>query len=309
MNRFTFFDDNTPSTSKPAVVNKPIAEISDFEKSKEARYRIEQQNLIKIDGNIISSTGCKRQYHFLINNLNQTGFIKLEESHLDFGNTTLKSLAYFINKTDELTDEIKFKLNDKGKPVQIINEDYLKARWIYFKTNEMPDDPFVKEINDFDPQKVADMIKAGDDEFSNFELMKKNLEINLFYNIILDQYLFSSNYENFAYDNKTVSSHLFNTQIDLSFASEVLSETEDTLTIKKTSNIVFANLHDIATQYQQHYQPTIQYNFTNFDYLYEQSVIINKNDGLIDSALATVSETVKNNIESIAVFKLTRIKL
>lgn len=277
--------------------------------SKEARYRIEQQNIIKVDGNLASSTLAKRQYHFSINNLEMKGEVILEESHLDFGNTTLKQLAYFINRTDELKDRVLFTLNQKGKVQEIINTDHLKQRWESFKKQDLPQDPFIKELNDFDPKKVADIVKAGDEEYSDFKLMKNNLEINLFYDIILDQYLFSKDYNNFKYDNKSVISHLFNTSIDLSFSSQLLSENEDSFTLTKTSKVVFVNLHDVAAQYQTNYQPTVQYAFTDFDYLHEQSVIINKSDGLIDSALATITETVKNNIESIVLFKLTRVTL
>lgn len=282
--------------------------LNNLEFKKQARYRFKQTNVVKFENTPVSNSMVRAQYLFQI----QDNIVhnQLEESHYSMQPQSIY-LEDFLSLSDKVRNSIYFEINQEGKPLKILNMNKLKQSWESCKSNEIPNNEFMKSVKQQSSVKYKEIINAGDKEFNNMKFFLKNLENNLYFKEIFGQYLTKS-FEDFKDENyKTISNFFKETIIEANLKYSKVSEEGNFITFRKVSELNRDKINemDMIRQYDEMYKPNIKYNFSEYNYSYRVTSTINKEDELLDNIHITLFEKIKNNLSCSVNFELKRIEL
>lgn len=274
----------------------------DFEKK--ARYRTTQINIVKINGVISAHATIKAEYLLLFNSLNKVEVL-LEDSIYNFHTKGTEQLAELIRVTDTVKKKMVYALDSKGRLKDLLNFSEVQETWERFKKNASNFASFQK----VDAQHIIKLNQAGNVEYYDKELLLKNSNSNLFNQIIFSQYL-TKEFENFEAETFDTQSHFFpEIQFTVNCETKQQREEENSISYAKKGTPLFINKSKMIALYEKLYKKQIEYKFTDYIYDFNTHFTVSKEDGLIDKATVTISERIKNNMESEVIYELKRVEL
>ncbi|MDH6252788.1 hypothetical protein M2347_002515 [Chryseobacterium sp. H1D6B] len=271
------------------------------------RYRCEQNNLVLIDGNPNFSGQTKTQY--LLSHKKNIGLSLLNALLEDYISSVqpmgMEGAFELIKQIELIRDNIVFTHAD-GKIEKIINLKELNNKWDIFLKETSNNIPFYNELKNKSPQVIKDFIDNGEKEFSDENVFSEVISKNLFYHIILKAYM-GKGINEFSFIQQ---SQLFpNITMNLNVVKSLVSNDETTTTYRLVGTLDKSKLdeNEIMNLYEELYQPIIKYSFTEFDYIYRITYVIENESGLLIESNASIKELVKNNYEVITKFELRRV--
>ena len=277
---------------------------------KQARYRCNQDNLITIDGTPNFSCELKTQYLYstLDNEEQKYLNVTLEDYITSIQPQGMKEAFELIKQIELIRNQIIFTQDNSGKISKIHNLGTLENNWKIFLNKEAKNIPFFQELEKRSPDTIKDFIKNGNKEFSSNGKLAEVLDKNLFYHILLKANL-QDDLKEYTLNQQ---SQLFP---DIKLQTKVVKSmaTEDDLstTYRLVGTLNRENLDEKELQrlYTEMYQPLIKFSYTEYDYIYRFTYVIENKTGLLLNANASLSEQVKNNYETITKFELKKIAL
>jgi len=275
------------------------------------KYRCEQTNATHSDSEVIFHANVKKEYlvSFEKNNKTIIANTKLEDfvysaepKHFEIALDTFEELEY-------VKENAVFELNKKGKINNILNHDSIYNSWNEFKTETLPTTEFFRELKKVNTDAAQDILDNGDVEFKSEKNLIKTYDKNLFFHLLFDDYLIDP--EKKA-DNKkmTFKSQIFkDIDIDIEVTETVVKEDEDFIHKRKVGKFLSENLSEkeLIRQYDLFYKPMVKYNYTEYDYIYRISYLIDKKTGYIKEGKAVLSEKIKNNYEFVSNYNIKQV--
>ncbi|MFV0531769.1 MAG: hypothetical protein ACK5MD_10095 [Flavobacteriales bacterium] len=273
-----------------------------------ARYRCSQSNLILIDGKSNFSCEIKTQYLFSILEKKETQFksIELEDYVTAIEPKNMQDAFDMIKRIELLRNNIIF-TNTEDKIEKIHNIGTLQKDWELFSKHKINSLHFFKELQERNPQSIREFISNGDKEFSNEKQLSEVIDKNLFFHVLLKS--LNENLEEYSIVQK---SQIF-PSIDLKANVTNSKVTEDELatTYRLVGTLEKESIDEKILQnlYSNMYQPLIKFSYTEFDFIYRITYIIENKTGLLKNANVSIKESVKNDYEVITKFELKQVEL
>ena len=277
---------------------------------KQARYRCNQDNLITIDGTPNFSCELKTQYLFSTLDSEEQKYLNvtLEDYITSIQPQGMKEAFELIKQIELIRKQIIFTQDNSGKISKIHNLGTLENNWKRFLNKEVKNIPFYQELEKRSPDAIKDFIRNGNKEFSCNKELIGVLDKNLFYHILLKANL-QDDLKEFTLNQQ---SQLFpNTKLQTKVVKSIATEDNLTTTYRLIGTLNRDNLDEKELQrlYTEMYQPLIKFSYTEFDYIYRITYVIENKTGLLLNASASLSEQIKNNYETITKFELKKIEL
>ncbi|WP_284460632.1 LysM domain-containing protein, partial [Chryseobacterium sp.] len=227
-----------------------------------ARYRAEQTVITKINGIIQNHADTKREFFVVKENNNNRLLVKtaLVENIITVNPSALQEVMNIICEIDLLKCDAVLEPDMKtGKISKIQNHDEIIKRWKTYKTNLESKFGFVrsdKTKNDF-----KYFIDASENVIINEENLKSDFNAKLFFDLFFDKYLISKDNLFEPFSRKLNSQLLENIPVELKFRQDILSETEDTVTIRKVGelNKSILDIDKLKKNYEERYLPIVGY--------------------------------------------------
>ncbi|WP_159479893.1 LysM peptidoglycan-binding domain-containing protein [Chryseobacterium sp. 18068] len=150
---------------------------------RKVRYRCEQVNTSKINGNLAHFLQQNFQYVVKNNGKKNEFFVGLEDHHFDFNPTYLNPSFSFISKTEFIKNQVYFQISEEnGKLSEVNNKKEISENWEEFKKNEFYNDDFIIQLRKTNEHAVRELLNMGDRQFSvDYELTEEEYRRNLFY--------------------------------------------------------------------------------------------------------------------------------
>ena len=310
--RLSFLLDEEDTTSGNVQVDDDSF-FNPVNKTNKIRYRCEQTNSTHSDKSIIFHANIKKEYlveflkkekNIVFNSVLEDYVYSSEPKHFEIAMDAFRDLEYW-------KENISLQLNENGKIKQILNLNNLSDSWIKFKTKVLPDTDFFQELKKANKNAAKDIIDNGDIEFKNEKNLIKTLDKNVFYNILLDSYLIDLDHKTKITTLTFISQIFQKVKVKLEISETTIKEDNDFIYKRKVGTLIRDTLdnEELIRQYNLFYKPMIQYNFTEYNYIYRQSYRIDKKTGYITEGKAVFSEQIKNNYEFITEFTLKQVKI
>ncbi|QXP59336.1 hypothetical protein [Olleya sp. HaHaR_3_96] len=278
------------------------------------RYRCEQINATHTDKEIVFNANVKKEY--LVNFIERSNPISLNVSLKDYVfNADPKHYEIALKAFSELEylkENVKLNLNKEGKINSILNHSTIQNAWNTFKTDILPNEDFFIELKKVNKAAAQDIIDNGDIEFGKEKNLIKTYDKNLFYHILLDSYLLDLKKENNSEKVLKFSSQIFQKiDVEVLITESVISEDENFIHKRRVGAPMLdkLNVNELRRQYDLFYKPMIEYNYTEYNYIYRLSYKIDKKTGFITEAKAVFSEQIKNNYEFLTEFNMKQVAL
>jgi len=302
-NSFLFED------SDGSVIKSVRQQAEKLEFSKIARYRCSQITVTQLNGEVTFSAEIGAQY--LLSTAKKAAnilHVKLEDYIYQTDPKAMEAALTLVEPLEYLKNNIIFTQNRKGEFVEIFNFQRLTREWENFRDNKLSQIEFYQKLKEQSTKAAEDIINTGNMEFSDPVNIKSTLSRNLFYHILLRANVGEE------LDNYKVSqlSQLFPNQMlytDVTISK--VSEDASTITLQLVGDLNRENISDenLKKQYDELYKPVIKFNFSEFDQIYRIIYTIDLKTGLLIDAKAYLSESIKNNYESVTNFDLRRVEL
>ena len=284
----------------------------DFPFETVAKYRCEQLVMTKLDGVVRNHAETKREFLVKKILLNHGLYVRvsLSDNAITVYPNAMSEAVNLLSEIDMVKCDFVCKVDpNTGHIEDIITHQELISRWNKLKEDLALRYDFLRtpEIR----QKVEDFIKIVDSQITDMPSLLQDLKTKVFFDLFFDRYLVVNEPGTDSYSRNFYSQLFDGLPVDLDFKQECLSESPDTITIKKEGKVQEKTLNkeQIAALYDAKYKPMIRYKFSDYNYEYQESCIINTTrDCLLDYADVLIREEVRNNIELITDYKLRRIE-
>lgn len=273
---------------------------------RQARYRAEQINLVKVDGAITAHATIKTEYLLTLSStmgaLSAT--VTLEDSVYNFHTTGSESLAAMVRATDSIKKRLVYLLDEKGLPARLLNLPEVQEAWRTFK-QDLSTNGFSERLGE---EGVARFIEAGDIEYNSQAIILQMSATSLFHKVIFGQHLRGgAEHQGEVFDTQ---SHFFpQIRFDVHCQASTQEESEDSVTLVKVGKPLFVDKSSMMSLYEQIYRPKIGFKFTDHHYTYETNSTVAKGDRLVRRADAAIHEAIKNNLEAQVIYKLRTVEL
>lgn len=277
-----------------------------------SRYRCEQINISRINGNTVTLYGnTKTQYLFSRHEADKEIVMEvlLEDYISSIEPSNLKEAFEFAQILEELVKgKIVFIQNLEGKFEKILNIEEIRDKWEKLRDNELDKIAIYKLLRSRAPKQADDIITTGNQEFSSSKQLGETLSKNLFFHILLR----SNAGEKLQDYSLTQYSQLF-PGLELNFNIDVseVNKTKEKTTYQLTGNLNRDNISedDLREKYNELYRPVIRYSYSEFDHIYNITYTIDNATNLLIEGKAFLCEKIKNNFEAITEFGVKRIEL
>lgn len=310
--RSFLLDDDEPISSRSVQVDD-----EDFfnpkSETNKIRYRCEQTNATHTDKSIVFHANIKKEYltefirknqTILVNSSLEDYVYKTEPKHFQIAMDSFKELEF-------VKENVLFKLDENGKIQSIQNLETIQDAWNNFRKKILPYVDFFVELKKVNEQAAQDIIDSGNTEFNKEENLIKTYDKNLFYHLLLDTYLVDISYVAAHKKMKFLSQIFQNIEVEVNIVETTIDEDDNFIYRRKVGTLQRDKLdtNELIRQYNHFYKPMVEYNFTEYEYIYRLSYVIDKNTGFISEGRAVFSERIKNNYEFTTEFNLKQVKL
>lgn len=279
-------------------------------KVKEARYRCEQLNISRINGETITfHSDIKTQYLFKIIPTLLQMRIKLEDYAFSVSPNYFQDGIDFSKQIEtSIKNEITLSYDKQAKITDIHNIGELQNKWEKFRDVDIPQLKLYKELKSKAPEHAQDIIDSGNLEYHSPKELAAVIDKNLFYHIML---------------RVNVGDELQKytlVQYSQLFPKLELTTNVEKIKVKETNTLINYKLHgeldrsnindgELRKLYDKYYKSIIKYAYTEFSYFYIINYSMEKETGLLFDAKVSLCEKIKNNFEAITEFVIRRIEL
>lgn len=276
----------------------------------EARYRCEQLNISRINGEIVTlHSNIKTQYSFKIAPTILEMCIKLDDYIFSVEPISFQDGIEFSKKIETtINSDIKLNYNEQAEIIRIWNLDDLKRKWEKFRDTDLPQIKLYKQVKAKAPELAQDIFDTGNLEYSSTKELAKVLDKNLFYHVMIRV----SAGDKLQKYTIIQPSQLFPKLKLITNVEKIKTKETDMQILYKLHGILDrSNLSEkeLKKQYDEYYKPMIKYNYTEFDYIYDINYTIEKATGLLVNAHVSLCEKIKNNFDAITEFIIRRVEL
>ncbi len=304
MGKYKFFEEDLPIN-----VNKEQETKVDNNKEDavfEARYRCEQLNVTKVEDNVSFHCNTKKQY-LLQYEKSDLAKVVLEQFIYKINPESLKDAIIATEPLEYSKENVLFSLSKDNKIEKVLNFEEIKKKWDNYKP-ELMKTAFYKSILEHDFKAAEDFIKGGDIEFGTEKNLIKTYEKVFFFHVLFNDYdpwLKRKDKQRLGFTSQI----FINIPIELELTHGIIEENSDTVEIMTVGRLVKDKLDNkiLEDQYNKLYRPMIEYDFSEYNYEYVISRIIDKKTATIISAKANLKEEIKYNYQFITQFDLKKI--
>lgn len=283
--------------------------INSNEFSEKSRYRCEQLNISRLNSEIITLSASTYS-EFLIEKIENAEVFKLDiiDSFFEVNPIIYKKGFEFSQKLEKLRYPITFSISTAGVVDKIFNKKEIAEKWGKFRDHDLLNDEMYKQLSSQAPDQANDIITTGNKEFLENENISLTLDKNLFYHIFFRA--FKGEYLN-DFQLKQYSQLFPNIDLVTDVVKSKVKENEDSITYRLVGTLNRNNLSDnvLKDMYDKIYKPTIKYNYTEFDFIYRITYIIDKNNNFLIEAKASIAEKIKNNFEVITEYNIKQVEV
>ncbi|MBE5321651.1 hypothetical protein IM793_20985 [Pedobacter sp. MR2016-19] len=310
MSRFKFFDDYSKVNSTKIEDSREESPINKH--SNQVRYRAEQQIITKHSGNMASHGLLKHEYLLGLDKLNDgyNAKVTITDAYGSYEPELMKDLIQLGLLIDSVRHEQKFKLNNDGKPTELLNKSEMISNWMTLRTMQLKDDKLLRNFEkDEQKQILKEVNNYCDVVFSDNYPMLEELSKNLFHFTVFDKYLSSGNFLGKDAENVQFYSSMFNIPVTMEFEYQNFQEKDDFYVFEKNGKLLYVDYDLIIDIYKTQYQPVLHYAYTDYDYSITSKIEVDKKSNCITQAYVTINEAVKNNVESTIIYNLKQVEL
>jgi len=274
-----------------------------------ARYRCEQINTSKFNGNLVHYVEQNFQYLLKINFQEKTGHVKLEDYKKNMSPALIAETFDFIKATERIKNNVSFKLNSKGKIKEITNKEEINKNWNDFKESTFSDLAFIKKLQEVNPSAVHELKNIGDRQFSLSANNEEEYWRNFFYFCCFDQYLFNNDHwDEMKFD--FVSTIVPPIIIPLSIRYDKVDEKDGIITVRKVAEYKLTeNLEkEIIKRYDELHKSVVKYNFTAYKLIFRSTIEIDSSNKTLKTGKVVLKEEVSDNIENECTFTIKKLE-
>lgn len=267
----------------------------------QARYRCEQVNVSKINGNPISSTIQKQQFNLKINKEFKIAKINMEDFYYDLNPPILNRSFEMIEFTEKIRNNVVLNYNEDGKVSKIINKAEQKKAWEKFKDSEFQKLEFIKVLKSNNPKAYNDLIKAGNLQFSLHHPSEYEYQSSYFYMCLFDKHLTAENFKEIPSDKLKYRSAIFpHIDVDIEAPYHLIKLENDLAQIRKVGTMKLTNEQkmNIINHYNEKFKPLLHYQFSNYNVDIRVNRTFDINTRLVVDGKITIIESVQDNIEN-----------
>lgn len=311
--RFKFFDDGSETVNsdilkenlvndQPEVIEGPVLKGN-------ARYRVEQITITKMDGVIQSHAETKREFSVIksAGKSNLTVDVKMEENIVNIYPDSLQETINLLIELDVVKSTAIVAVNQTNGDIdRIINHDEIIEKWKKYRAELEKRFAGVQS-----PEAKLNVLKFLT-VAENTIIIEKNLiddlKTKMFYDLFFDEYLVSDRL-NLEEHKRPFYSQLFEGQsATLNFTKSIIAENENQVQYNNTGRLQKEDAKKFEQLYDLKYKPLVKYKFSVYDASIVEKVLLDKKDKWILQADLSISEEVKNNVELSVDYKLRKIE-
>ncbi|MCW3161410.1 LysM peptidoglycan-binding domain-containing protein [Chryseobacterium oryctis] len=287
--------------SKELVKKQKKKKIKDGEKpsfDKKARYRCEQVNTTKINGDLVQFVEQKFQYLLKIDTVDGLGYVNREDYLKKITPPVMLNVLDFIEETDKIKHNILFTLDENGKLEKILNRKQLNENWKKYKKEKLNSNPFIIELNKTNEKAVQEIVNLGDTQFSSNADNEEEYRKDFFYFICLNQYIVKDDIktEEFKYLSTIVPPNI----VPLILRYDKITEENQLLTVRMVAEYDLSQQleKEIINQYNNLHRPTIGFSYTQYKLIFRATIEIDTETKLVKKASIKLRESIADNIEN-----------
>lgn len=275
------------------------------------RYRCEQVNTSKMNGNLVHFLQQNFQYLVKSNFTNNGFYVELEDHHFDFNPTYLNPSFGFISKTEFIKNKIFFQISkENGRLTKISNKKEVNESWQEFKKNKFYNDDFIMQLMKTNTHAVEELCAMGDRQFAeDYPLMEEEYRRNLLYFTLFDKILVQKidNIENEQFNfSSTIVPPII---IPIEFRYDKISEEDHIIKFRKVGKVKLNDtlISEIKQKYDEIHKPSIKYNYTEYKIEFRVRGEFNTEKKIIENADLFIIEQIADNIENHCEFHLKKL--
>nr|WP_067054611.1 hypothetical protein [Mucilaginibacter sp. L294] len=315
MGKFKFFENgeteqivtpppNPDSTPRGSLIT-PLAAKED-----NARYRVEQMTMTRMNGMIQSHAQTKRE--FVVNRKTTGNGMLVEvvmvENIINVFPEAFKEAIALVTDVDLVKSNVYAQVDElTGKVRNILNHQDIIEKWKRHKELVTEKFSFLR-----DPEAKNNLLKfltVSESIIMSEKNLIEDLNTKLFYDLFFDKYLVNDEALLEPY-SRTFYSQLFEGETaTLDFTQQITGESAQQVNLIKTGilNRSSYNSSAIEDMYNQRYKPMIQYKFSEYNVAITEQILLDTTNRWIETAEVSIVEEVKNNIEILVDYKLRKI--
>lgn len=275
-----------------------------------SRFRCEQVNTSRFNGNLVHYVQQQFQYYVKQDLSNSLVHVKLEDYNKEITPKFLEESFDFIEATEKIKNNVLLKLDKKsGKPIEILNTREIYDNWQEFKNNEFSQMPFIKKIGETNSKVVEELLQMGDIQFGTTSKNQEEYWRNFFYFVCFDQYLFNNdNWENVNFD--FVSTIVPPITIPLIIRYDKVNEKDGICTIRKIATYDLSDfiVNEIKERYDTLHKDVVKYNFTSYRLTFRATLELDINKKVVNNARVVLKEEILDNIENECIYTFKKLE-
>jgi hypothetical protein len=313
MSRFKFFDDGSETvssdiTKENLIDNKPEA-VGELTLKGNARYRVEQLTITKMDGVIQSHAETKREFSVTksAGKTNLVVDVKMEENIVNIYPDSLQETINLLIELDIVKSTAIVAVNQANGDIdKIINHNEIIEKWKKYRAELEKRFGGVQS-----PEAKLNVLKFLT-VAENTIVIEKNLiddlKTKMFYDLFFDEYLVNDSL-NLEEHKRPFYSQLFEGQSStLNFTKSIIAENENQIQYNNTGRLQKEDAKKFEQLYDLKYKPLVKYKFSGYDASIVETVLLDKKDKWILQADLSIAEEVRNNVELSVDYKLRKIE-
>jgi hypothetical protein len=282
-------------------------EIIEFDQ--QARYRCEQINTTKVNGNLVQYLEQKLQYLLKFNLSKKIGYVKQEDYFKKLSPPILNNVFDFIEQTEKIRHDVHIKINpDNGLIEDVINKDEVKKNWENFKEKNAMSIPFLSELNKSNEKAFNDLMKMGDTQFSFQSNYKDEYQKDFFYQSCFDQYLYKEKFETISID--FLSTIVPPIVIPIKIRYDKVSENNGIVTLRKIAEYELnkEQKDEIIQKYNELHKISIGYSFTDYKLILRSKLEYDSETKILINGQISMKESILDNIENECNYQIKKLE-
>lgn len=272
------------------------------------RYRTEQNVSIKLNQIPVNHTQVKIDY--TITEQSPLCYaIHADDYIAKISPDPYQELLNIVNQIEQIKCNVKVLIDQNtGKISRIINHNDVFLNWQNYRNELLAQYNFIRseEVNN----NLNTFVALFDEQFRSEQQLIEGLEKQLFFNTFFDQYLVGNKTTFEKPSAINFYSLLFEgVSTPLQVTEKIIKESPEIVVLQKSGQPIVEsiNLSEIERQYNEKYQPAIDYHFSSYDAQYDAQLVLNTQHNRLEHAEIKMQEFVKNNVELEVICKVRRI--
>jgi metal-sulfur cluster biosynthetic enzyme len=290
------------------IQDELIEELKEFEKVK---YRGEQRVVTKVNNIIASSVVTKTDY--LITRKKADDKISVTVKNVGDNITeifpdTYKAALDLVNDVELVKSDLTLEPElDTGKIKRIVNHSQVVRQWVEYRNKLQSSYGFFR--SEENKKNMDQFIKTVEENILDEKKLIAECGSKMIYFVLFDKYLVTTNdlYKPYTQD---FYSQLFQPiHYKMNVEQEIVKESKDLVLINREGKVKeMPDVDKIRKIYDTNYKPSIGFQYSKYNAMFQSKIIINEADNTIENAEVAILEEIVNNIELTISYNLRKIK-